>query len=359
MAYYLIIFNMLIWIFVCTYGCYKEKISNVQCKTLFLFANFLILALCAGLRNISVGSDTHSYAKHYIVICHSSLKDILSNFKFYGMEIGYNLLCKLISYISPNYYFFQIIVCFLFCFGMMRFIKKNAINPLLSVSVFLGSGMYLYSFNILRQMLAVMLVANAWEYLKSKKYFRYISIVLIATTFHITALSFFVSFIIYSLWKYRKLRKYIVLGILFTGLEYERILIFLTPILKRFYNYGNYLVNDRAKQTAGFVTIFWIIILVMALIELLYKNEQGSSKNLYSVFSIITVVCNFIGLHFNYVDRIGFFFMPFWILLFDNFYFIIATKIIKTIYLCGTITCMLIYFIISSGTTQHIYSLCF
>ncbi len=359
MVYYLIIFNMLIWMFGCTYSCYKEKINYVQCKNLFLFVNFLILTLCAGLRNISVGTDTHSYAKHYIAICHSSLKDILSSFKFQGMEIGYNLLCKLISYISPNYYFFQFVVCFLFCFGMMRFIKKNAINPFLSVFVFLGSGMYLYSFNILRQMLAVMLVANSWEYLKSKKYLRYILIVLIAATFHVTALSFFISFIIYSLWKYRRLRKYIVLGILFTGLEYERIIIFLAPILKRFYNYGNYLVNDRAKQTAGFVTIFWIIILIMALIELLHKSEQGSFKNLYSIFSIITVVCNFIGLYFNYVDRIGFFFIPFWILLFDNFYFVITNKIIKIIYLSGTISCMSIYFIISSGTSQHIYSLCF
>lgn len=353
MAYWIIIISMFFFMIVLQMR--NGKIAFALNANKYIL---IVLAVCwmiAAFRNISVGADTAHYAKLYINICDSSWAEIFSSFKYQGQEIGWNILSKLVSLISNNYYLLQIITSAIFCFGFYPFIKKNSTNAVLAMSVFLGTELYLYSFNIARQMIAVMLVANAWDKLREEKAREFFFLVALACTFHVTSAIFLIVYLVYKLWPYKKTHKYLVMCVIFVGIFYQKILEFFTPILQDYYNYNNYLVNERLKQTAGLVVLFWIVIVFLSLYLIIKGKNDEDQASVSGLFAIFYVIMSLVGLKFNYMDRIGVYFLPFLIPMFDEIQYKIKNIYLAKTYMVSAIICFLIYFILSTQTAQYLY----
>ena len=138
-------------------------------RDFFLVPLFLLLSLIMGFRAISVGVDTLNYYHTFMQISKMNFEDLLIGFTYDDAEIGYVIFIKLISMLFDDYFAFQIITSFLFCFFMIFFIRENAINYITSSVVFIAL-LYLLSFNISRQMLAVSMLAYGWCLYAKKKY---------------------------------------------------------------------------------------------------------------------------------------------------------------------------------------------
>jgi len=354
MAYYIIVIGSLCLMMILMFS--NGKVRFTSNKNLYIFCSLSLCWIISAFRSVEVGADTDNYARIYRVICNSSWKDILSSFKFQGTELGFNVLAKLFSYISGNYYAFQVLLCAIFCFGFYPFIKKNSTNAVLALAVFYGSNLYLYSLNISRQMIAVMLVANAWDCLIEKKKKFFLLLVFVAFLFHSTAIVFGIAYVCYYGWKDKKIRKGLILAIIILLFTYMRLFDTIKPYLRNYYNYTNYLDNNRELQTAGAVKYFWAIIVIMS-IYLIYQYRKDKSRiSIIGLFSLIFVIFNIIGLEINYLNRIGYFFMPFLIPLFDKTYYLIKNEFIAKAYMISAILCLDIYFILSTRTSQYIYS---
>jgi hypothetical protein len=303
-----------------------------------------------GLRNVSVGVDTSSYMQMFNNVSNMSIGEIFSYNAFFD-KIGFVLLMKLCSSVVDNYFFFQLVISFCYCFGMKRFFEKSGMDIFPVSIIFIGSGLYLGAFNVCRELLAVMLLVNGWNYLLEKKYKKMAALYIIAISIHVTALCFVFASAIYWLKDHKYFFRIapIIIGIV--GGAY-RVLIYYAakffPINHN--NYGNWKTVQNAD--VGLAKIIWLIIAFIAIYGI-YFRRYDKIESIYAIFSLTYVMTNFVGMYFNYFERIGTYFQPFSVLLFWMFKYKIRSKAIRNVYSCGVIISFTIYFLISGLTSAQ------
>lgn len=182
-----------------------------------LAISIILLLIIGGLRDVSVGTDSKNYQ---------------SLFESYGADVGslhhanepLYLLVQFVSAISGwGYEGMQLISMSVMIFGLLFVLHKWSDNPLFSLLAYVLLYFYFYSFNTMRQYMAVPFVLMSYYYLSLSKYKKYFLCLFIATMFHFTAL---ISLVIWPLSK-MKIRKDILILILMYSF-----LIGLTPLAR-------------------------------------------------------------------------------------------------------------------------------
>ena len=156
----------------------------------FLKRNWQIILYCAifvalfffmAFRATSVGTDAVVYRDFY-----EQIKSRQIGIKYGQWEIGFSALCYLFGrLLGLSYLWFQIFTSFviLTCFAL--FIWKNSSNKFLSLFIFIAFGLYFYSFNVLRQGLALAIfLANLTIFLKDRKWWKYFLLLPVAVLMH-------------------------------------------------------------------------------------------------------------------------------------------------------------------------------
>lgn len=354
MAYIGLLVGMICSFLLCNLRDWKLCFNRNKKIYMILFSFCCILLM--GLRSDAVGYDTATYKNYFTIVEYTPIKVILGNFYFQSMEIGFALLMKICSCISSSYFFFQFIVSAVYCSGMALFIYRNSQNCIFASFIFLGIGLFLTAFNVQRQMLAVMLVVNSWGYFASKQYIKMLLLLTLAITVHTASIIFIIAYVIYLFRQYRIVYLFFVVGIVISIFYYDKVIDLAIQYLPI---YNNYYSNTKEILSVGFVKVLWGIIIALSLAILIKGNKEIISLRVYAVFSILYVVSNIIGLEFNYFERLGWFFLPFVVLLFDGFGSIFHNLVIKTIYYGGVLLSFIFYFILSTQSEQYIYSIWF
>lgn len=329
----------------------NKRISRPQ--NVYVLAFMAVCGIIMGLRKVSVGVDTMSYQRFFNMVSEMDLSALFSRPYHNAVETPYLFLMKLCNMLGGNYYCFQFLISMIYCMGMGWFIKENCKSPFLGIIVFLGMQMFLQPLNITRQMLSVMLVVNGWTCLKQNRKIRATVLLVLAVCFQTSALVFFVA---YGLYFFRKngrvLRIVPLIGVL-VALNY-RLLIKLVSILIP--KYHTYYTNTKHIQTAGGIFVVWcIIVLFAAYVIYFIKNNNGILK-IEAIFCLIYVLTNIVGLSFNYFERIGFYFVPFTIVLFDQINSDLPKGKIQKLYFVGMTTCFALFFLLASQSAQYQYS---
>lgn len=140
------------------------------------------------LRDISIGIDTHAYMTIFTdLIRLDSIKDVFEYAYNNNFEIGFVFLSYIIgsSFGVKFLFIFYAIIIYL---NYILVLKDIKINPILYfMSFFSYFGIYLWSLNILRQMVAVSLVVLGVSYLLKGMRKQFILFVLVASLFHYSA----------------------------------------------------------------------------------------------------------------------------------------------------------------------------
>lgn len=344
---------LVIWLFLCGMNHYalRKKIYKNKNDIIFISSFFIVCLLIMGFRNFSVGVDTITYKIDFEYVTRISINDILAGNSGLDLEKGYLIFMKVISYISNNYYLFQFIVSAIYLYGMGNFLLKTSNNIFLCATLFLGLDLFLMTFNIQRQMLAVMFAINGLIYFNNKQFTKGIIFWMISLLFHRTAIFFILANLIFIFRNNKNLLRAASAIIVVIGINYKRLI----PLVERYMpHYYVYFRNQKVMHTARTVWVIWIIILIISTYILLTKRFNNKER-IIAIYSAIFVIMNIIGLYFNYAERIGLYFLPFCILLFDNFCKIFDKVQIKVIYNFSVVFCFIIYFLISSGSSQYIY----
>lgn len=224
----MIIYIILFFIPIVLYFYYKDN-NKKSYKSFLLF--FIVLALFVGLGDMLGGYDRYIYGDLFDNLADQLRIGIPTTssrlFLAYHSEFGYVGLNWLIAHITNNRYIF--IFCYTICMYaiIIECFKKYAKNYYLASILFMAL-VFFFSFTYLRQMFAAAIIGLSIKYIIERKFLRFCVILLVAFSFHNSAIIFFPMYFIANK-KYSKSRILLIMFICF--------IIGITGITSSLYNF--------------------------------------------------------------------------------------------------------------------------
>lgn len=337
------ILSLLILIFIGDY--LASRILTSKDKKLIFFSFFFFLGVIIGLRGVKMGVDTIVYYEAYNNTIGLSLLDSV---KVSYMEIGYVLCTKVFQYLGLSYFQFQLCysVAMMLLFG--NFIFKNTKYPYFATLIFLGAGFFAFTYNIVRQMMAIAICANSWPFIKEKKYLLAIFIIAIGCTFHTIAVLFTIVLILFILKKY----KIVVYGSTIFLFGLPVILPSVLSLIEEINPYAGYADFDNPGLKGGMVYMLWMVEILMIIYEL-QKKTFSSVDKVVANLALICIIMSILDEKIRYLDRIGLIFSPFVILMFCSIGKSIYSYKLKTLYFIGFSLFFLLLFSYRSSELSH------
>ncbi|EOU1983770.1 EpsG family protein, partial [Clostridium perfringens] len=150
--------------------------------------SFLITWFISAIR-FGIGTDYFMYKDIYEYAIHgATTSEIIS---WYDVEPGWAFLNRILGMLSKDTQVIFIVTSFIFIFCIYKAISdfKDDISVGMSIFIFLAIA-YIPSFNVVRQYLAIGILMLSFKYIKDKKLIKFLTIVILASFFHYTALIF-------------------------------------------------------------------------------------------------------------------------------------------------------------------------
>jgi len=277
-----------------------------QLRVVFSFLTIFIPSLFAGLR-FGIGTDYFSYATTFEVIKLSGDTKIDNSLVFWSInkivaELGmeFNVVLFVTSFVTT-----------LFIYLTLR--RKKAV---LSVGIGMVIYMLLYyqmSFNILRQIAAMSILLYSIHYINKKAFIKYILLIFLAMSFHLTAIIFLPLYFLnwlYGTKKYKKLKIISFISILILMINFSSILY---PIVSRInslsYYANSYLYSEREFE---FGLGVFLRALPFILPGIIFWNEIKKDKDMILYFNILIIGSITLFSAYgsvNYTERIAHYFL--------------------------------------------------
>lgn len=288
-----------------------SHIAEKRENRFFLFLCAFILSLFCGLRGVKTGVDTMNYYNFMSYIRESGIS--------FGSDIGFSVISYGMMGIFNNPYYplliFAFITNFLIVFRLWDFRKEASMMVMLLIYM---TMYYPYTFNIVRQFLAISIVFWGTRYLERGEYIQYIVLNILASTIHTSSLLGFV-FLLVAFECDRK--RYKVIGYLLVIM-----LIFIGGLVfnKNIIKYEQYFFMSNFSIHG--MTILKIICFIFAIsLEKVFRNSEFSiskygdpvsMKKCIPIIYAVGLLLTALGMKFAFMNRIGFYFimfeLPFW-----------------------------------------------
>lgn len=280
------IYNILLdllwaWIFLYMNSNSRSEERKRKNKKIFCILASVQWILISGLRAEWVGNDTINYLDNFMRHKDLPWSTVFDNFyKFYVekdpsiyFEPGFILYERIVGIFtdSPIVYNFSIAIVFMSAFG--RFIYKNSSDPFISFMIYAGFLYFMFSLTGYRQVLSVAVsILIGYEYIKERKFFKFMICVLIGATLHKSALVFSVFYFMAN----KKITKKYIAFVCLTSVSF---IVLRGPM----FNIVTALVGyDYKEISVGTPTTFAALLGVIMLVSIvLYKKTFELDKTGY------------------------------------------------------------------------------
>lgn len=232
------------------------------------------LFLTAALRATTVGGDLENYIPAYEYISQSSWDKLL----FVPFETGYVVLNKILSLMTPEVRLLLVFISGFIVFGYIRSIYRNSTIPWLSLFLFIAMGFFTESLSMLRQSIAMVVILGGLKYVEERHFGKYLLIVILAMTFHLTAV---VMLILYPFSRVKLNLKNFIL--LITGCGLFMLTLgrsILNYVISNFYS----LYSSKIESGSGFSML--LLLLAIAVGGLLLNSPNRSPKVYMSMIAL-------------------------------------------------------------------------
>lgn len=173
-------------------------------KRLVYYSSCGFLILIFVLQDFSVSLDIGEYMRQWEIIPGLSFRQMLTH-KF---EIGYVLLCWILERTFESDRVLLLVLGILILLPFCRFYEEETENPMIALMAFVALGMYMHAIIFWRQLVAMAILTFSCRYLRNRKFLPFLLVVLIAMTFHKTAVVFLGLYILYRV----PINKWFLLG---------------------------------------------------------------------------------------------------------------------------------------------------
>lgn len=295
----------------------KNYLKNKMWANRKSLKNYILLAalpmfFLIAFRNQNIGADTSVYIKFFNQIKDIPWDELFENTR---LEPGYLVFVKIITLFTKSPLVFQIIYTSVYFFAIISFLTHIEKDHFFILFLFGSLGLYTFMFTGVRQCLAISVCLFSFRFIKDRKLVPFLLLMLLAFSFHKSAVLFVVAYFVYSLnLSYKSILLYIATTVL-SVVYLENLQEFANEQLD--YDYG------IESNTGGI--IFAIIALVMTAftIYVTVKNKSITieSKGLINV-GIIATFFWILRLFTRVAERPSFYFLLF---LFAAFAYAIST----------------------------------
>lgn len=304
------------WVLLCWLLNYRGFLGRRAFLVAVLVPCWALLAL----RGASVGEDTSMYLYMARVADGLSWGDVLvpwgsiiwnMNEWGYGstVDMGYLALCKLVMAIFDDPQWVLAVCSAVICAGFGRFLYHCDEDVAQSFWCFLCSGLYMFAFNGMRQMLAMAIGVQCICSMRRGHLGRAILFVAVASLVHKSSLVFLFVILVFTLLG-RKQSAYASILILTAALPLfvgvlEPLVSYISP------QYASYFSNNYWEARIGGIILWWAVI--MACLFAAIRGRAGASLDAKTV-----VVCSFAylaleacSLRVSILERVALYMLPF------------------------------------------------
>lgn len=314
---YLVCFiSSIIFIFI------SEKLylkGHKKFSTFFFLISFFIPCIISGVRSLDVGTDIKSYFSVLFYNYTQNNMNFFKGMKIANVELGYALIIYLASKTENiNFCLFinQLLVSlpiYILAYNLRKDYNSEKKNVMTFTVIVYLLTLYSMSMNLMRQSIAISIGVLMYYYLqKGNKKIAYLLFIL-ACTFHASALSLILVFIINEIcFKYKKnriLHLFILLLLLiFFSLTFEKILSII-PSKYSYYLGSKYDINSFSILSL-IKKMVWIIPSLVFLSRIKDKNSENYSKYMIICsFLIIDLILYFMSMQLGPAGRLGYYFL--------------------------------------------------
>ena len=235
-----------------------------------------------GLRSYSTGNDTYRYYLKFLQNQNMSWGEVISQ----GPNFGFQIFTKLISVLTNNYSIYLMIIAGFIMLSIYYFLKEHSEDVLMSQIMLLSLGFIFFYMTGAKQTIAMGILLFAYTVLCKKKYILFAILVIVAASFHTTAIVFAVAWPLSML----KLKKsYFFVAPVLVAIAYA----FRAPI----FNFMRMLVIEQERYVLYGTTIvaqlsltgLYIQLIIFALSLFCLRNKFEEDTQLSGLFALYTV----------------------------------------------------------------------
>lgn len=332
-------------------------------KKIFLVVSGAIMFLVMALRDRSIGTDTELYCNVFNNIANST--DIFNVSDASVLYAIYNKVVFLIFGLYPQWIivFNSLIITILICV----FAYKNSDNVVMTLLYFMLFYHYFQAFNLARQYIAILLVANSFYFIHKRKMVGFLVLVAIAIMIHNTAIIFLpVGLILFAKLDLKRILKVSAITTVILYF-YDNIINLFLMIFPRYSMYfkGSELFYNTGEGKRIIITILYLVIVVFAIILMRRKNKEDEKEKKkkeveqvqkwYALLflMIIAILCGFLSLKSIFLNRMELYFSIFAIIFIPAF----VEKIPRQKYFIYTLSIFVLLiptYVLLSGNTAEI-----
>lgn len=279
-------------------------------QSIFFLLSFVFLGCIAAFR----GDFSQDYPTYYYQL------KIYEGYSFQQIfqvrDFGFAFFCKLITLITDNYIYFFVIMALITVMMYCLVIQKESRDYYLSLLMFVAVDNYIISFNLMRNILAVAMFFYLARYIWEKQPVKYVIGVLLIASVHRAAIILIPVYWLLGI-DFRKRSNYIcgLAGVAFftIGLFYTKSLaVFLQSLIGMDYlSYGSYgLDSGNVGSALKTVVLFIIVLLLRKQIDF-----NDLKQRVWFNACLFNLALQLLAAKLLMIQRIGYFFSPFYLLL--------------------------------------------
>lgn len=294
MTIYYIFLGLLFAISVLTIDIKNTKVRNI---IIIGFAAIYIIMM-QGLRHQSIGVDTSGYIIGYNL---SPNINVFEGEKLFNYESGYILLNHILNKLGISEQVFLTIISAIIIVPMSITMIKRSKMPTLSILLYMAFGFLTMTFSGLRQSIAMGILFFSYMYIQDRKIIVFLICVILACTFHKSAIVFVFAYPLYNV--NLKSKDYIFIIPIF-------IIAFLFRI--QIFEYLAFLFKGEAvtAEATGAYGLFLFMIAILILSYLFYRNEN-KDVNAYRNYILVATFIQMLASYSNIVGRMGYYYWIF------------------------------------------------
>lgn len=340
-----------LWAYLCMIALFTQSIKSIQKrrKIQTIYAG-LGLWIVQALRSQDCGVDlVNDAGTGYIWIFENiryySFGDFFGGLSIIGFEPGWLIYNKFISLFTTDSQLFLAIVSATIISLVSYTIFKHSQNIILSFFIFACFGLYHFSFSGIRQATAFAITFFAFNFIREKRSYKFILLVLIASTMHKSALVFMIALLLRNV----GLKKVRGIALAFCSVAIVPFLSTVLPLVKNVFfgaeKYSNY------EDEGGSITMYIVFLTLFLIFNLQKKFNDDKDNQLIKWMILIGVMCQSLGfISTGAMTRIAYYFTIFFTLAFPSYIVTISKQSVRITVTVGLVIILMLFYQLTSGS---------
>ena len=241
--------------------------KKIDGKQLFFILTAIMLIFISAFRG-DFATDYQSYVAAFNRSSEYVLKELMNAND--SIEVGYHVFQSIVKKLFDDSLYLFIFSSILVVLSNLWYLKKYTEDYIVAVMLFVIVGMYYPSFNVMRQCMAASIVILGSKYLIERKPVQYFTFVILASSFHISAL---IMILFYFVSTVKINKKYFIVYFFMLAIMLQLAPQITNFAVSQFWN--SYDISARG-------TMYWktivlpTLLVIFAFINYLLNNKNGS-----------------------------------------------------------------------------------